>query len=287
MAAELGAAKVYAIEASPVVAEYARKTIDKQGWSDVVTVLEGFSTDITLPDNQKADIVVAEVVGSIASEEGAVATIADAHKRLVKNPKDANNWLPNRIQTWAAPAAYTLHNLFRPPEFDWTKIASEPVRFNCRDVNLALLDTPQCVEDIVFSEIDKQSATTKTTKLSFRASGERIQKASTDFVDEYRKGQLPQQQAKELAPIAAHSCTGVAMWPRLFLPYDFVIDSRSHPEGGAQRSHWQTVLPIMGATPAGGVQDGDRIEVTCDFATPLNVKASPKYSVTANVFASG
>ena len=112
-------------------------------------------------------------------------------------------------------------------------------------------------------------------------------KASEAFLDEYRKGKLPQQEAIQLAPTAAHSCTGVAMWPRLFLPYDNVINSRSHPDGGPQRSHWQTVLPIMAATPAGGIQDGDCIEVNCDFATPLSVKASSKYSVTANVFASG
>ena len=83
-----------------------------------------FSTEITLPDSQKVDIIVAEVVGSIASEEGAYATIFDAHRRLLKDPTNANNWIPNRIQTWAAPVSYTLHSLLTPPEFDWTKIPS-------------------------------------------------------------------------------------------------------------------------------------------------------------------
>lgn len=289
IAAELGAAKVYAIEANPAVAENARQTIQKQGWEDVITVLEGFSTDITLPEQIKADIIVAEVVGSIATEESVYATILDAHRRLAKNPGDARNWIPSRIQTWAAPASYTLHNLFRPPEFDWTKIAAEPVRFNCRDVNLALLDTPQCVEDIVFADIAKTNigSSLKTTHLSFVASGERMQEASEIFFDEYRKGKLPKQQAMDLAETAGHSCSGMALWPRLFLPFkegeDLVINSRSHPEGSAQRSHWQTVLPIMAATPATGIQDGDKIEVNCRFETPSSVTDSPKYSITANV----
>lgn len=295
MAAELGAARVYAIEANPLVAENARKTIVKQGWEDVITVIDGFSTDITLP--VKADIVVAEVVGSIASEEGAYSTILDAHRRLVKHPTDSNNWIPNRIQTWAAPASYTLHSLFRPPEFDWTKIAAEPVRFNCRDANLALLDAPQCVEDIVFADIDSTSGSGAATSKSFSfvASGERMQETYDVFREEFRKGKLPKQQAMDLADIAAHSCTGVALWPRLFLPSGnnkehndpIVINSRTHPDGGSQRSHWQTVLPIMGGTPAMGIQGGDKISITCRFDTPTNVRASPKYSITANVYATG
>ena len=302
IAAEMGAAKVYAIEANPDVAAYARQVIKKQGWDDVITVLDGFSTDITLPKNIKADIIVAEVVGSIATEEGAYATILDAHQRLLNEPNDPNNWIPNRIQTWAAPASYTLHNLFQPPEFDWTKIAAEPVRFNCRDTNVALLDDPQCVEDIVFADIVKMnrgagsgSVTTVTTNLVFTASGDRMQEACEIFSEEYRKGGLPKAEAATLAITASHSCTGVALWPRLFLPgggtkdnHSLVINSRSHPLGGPQKSHWQTVLPIMGATPATGIQADDRMEVTCQFHTlSPRVTVAPTYSITMQVFATG
>ena len=291
MAAELGAGKVYAIEASTEIAANARKVIAEQGFADVITVLEGFSTDIVLPDNARADIIVAEIIGSIATEEGAYATILDAHKRLMKDPTDASNWIPSRIQTWAAPASYTLHSLFAPPEFDWTKIAAEPVRFSCRDYALELLDDPQCVEDISFADIDKLAAKAKK-QLSYVASGERIQANEATFVDEYKKGQLSKAQVAELAPKAAHSCTGVAFWPRLMLPgsddaEQYVIDSRSHPDGNQRRSHWQTVLPIMGAEPAGGIRGGDRIEVSCEFDAPAGVTKAPRYSVVTDVYASG
>ena len=147
VAAKAGAKKVYAIEASKEAAKTARETIKKLGYSDKIEVLEGFSTDITLPE--QADVCIAEIVGSVCSEEGAYATILDAHKRLVKNPTDEKNWIPSRIQTYGAPASYTLHHLFRPPGFDWNKLDGEPVRFNCRDEGLQLLSDPVVVEDII------------------------------------------------------------------------------------------------------------------------------------------
>lgn len=116
IAAQAGAGKVYAIEANPEAAQSARTYVKNAGYSDVVTILEGFSTDITL--NEKADFCIAEIVGSVASEEGVYATIRDAHERLLKNPDLDSSWIPNRIQTYAAPASYTLHNLFAPPIFD-------------------------------------------------------------------------------------------------------------------------------------------------------------------------
>lgn len=91
IAAKNGAKHVYAIEASPEAAASARETIKRLGFEGKITILEGFSTDITLPE--KADFAVAEIVGSVASEEGAYATILDAHKRLIKNPNDDSSWM--------------------------------------------------------------------------------------------------------------------------------------------------------------------------------------------------
>lgn len=138
IAADNGAGKVFAIEANKEAAALARETVKKMGYEDTITILEGFSTDVSLPDGIKADFVVAEIVGSISTEEGAYGTILDA-RRFLKNPSDPNSWIPNRIQTYASPASYTLHDLFVPPAFDWSKLNGEPVRFNCRDEGLQLL----------------------------------------------------------------------------------------------------------------------------------------------------
>ena len=171
IAAKLGAGKVYAIESNPEVAASARQFVQRSGLQQQIEIFEGFSTEITLPE--KADFIVAEIVGSIASEEGAYATILDA-QRFLKEPERPNNWIPCRIQTYAAPASYGLHNLFGPPDFDWSKL-KEPVRFSCRDQGLQLLSDPQLVEDIKFDKpnIVKSSS---STKVKFTVDGGRLTK---------------------------------------------------------------------------------------------------------------
>ena len=108
-AARAGAKKVYTIEANAEAAKRARDVIRKA--SDVrygtIEVIEGFSTVIELPE--KVDLLVAEIAGSVASEEGAYASIRDAQARFMKRPSDPKAYIPYNIQTFAAPASYALH----------------------------------------------------------------------------------------------------------------------------------------------------------------------------------
>lgn len=277
IAAKNGAGKVYAIEASKEAAALARDTVKKLGFEDKIAILEGFSTDITLPDGIKADFAVAEIVGSVSSEEGAYATIVDAHKRLVKNPNDPTSWIPNRIQTYGAPASYSLHNLFRPPAFDWTKLNGEPVRFNCRDEGLQLLSDPVLVEDISFADIGKGVQKKQTT---FTVDGGRVEDNIKKFNEEYKRGRV--QDGEQLAVASANSVTGIALWPRLLLGDGVEINSRHYPDGGHQKSHWQTVLPIMSPEPV-SVKAGDQITVTFDFDVSSEVTKPPSYKISGNV----
>ena len=115
-AARAGAKKVYTIEANGEAARRARDAIRKA--SDVrygtIEVIEGFSTTVQLPE--KVDVLVAEIAGSIASEEGAIATIRDAQHRLVKRPGDPTSYIPYACQTLGAPASYALHYALGPPQ---------------------------------------------------------------------------------------------------------------------------------------------------------------------------
>ena len=121
-AARAGAKKVYAVEAIPKAADLARAAVRKA--KDIpegtIEVIEGLSTKITLPE--KVDLVVAEIIGSIASEEGLHATIRDVHERHVKNPESPASFIPAKVQTFAAPASYTLHYALGPPEYNGTKL---------------------------------------------------------------------------------------------------------------------------------------------------------------------
>jgi len=283
IAAQAGAGKVYAIEANPEAAKLARAQVRKVGYDDVITILEGFSTDITLPNNEKADFAVAEIVGSVVTEEGAYATILDAHKRLVKEPNDANNWIPSRIQTLAAPASYTLHNLFQPPAFDWGKLSGEPVRFNCRDEGLQLLSDPLFVEDISFADVDR-SKYAKTKELKFTIDKKRVDNNTLAFFEEFRRARLGKKEAEEKAKTTGESLTGIALWPRLILDGEGTIEvnSRSFPTGGHQKSHWQTVLPIMCDLPV-PVKGGDEVIVGVDFDVSGDVLTPPTYRLEADI----
>lgn len=275
-AAELGAKKVYAIEANKEAAKMARETVTKKGYDDIITVLEGFSTDIELPNNEKVDLIVAEIIGSIASEEGVVATIADAHRRFANKPTSASSWIPTRVQTYAAPASYTLHNMFGPPGFDWSKLNGEPVRFSCRDEGLQLLSDPQVVEDIVFADVlnyNSGKGSAKNKVLKFDVDPVRTKENTENLIGELQKNQLGKSEATRMAQATGNSFSGIAFWPRLILSESgtsensITINSRQYPNGGHQRSHWQTVLPIMSDRPV-PVQGGDVIRVQTSFEVP-------------------
>jgi protein arginine N-methyltransferase 1 len=96
-AARAGARHVYAVEAQPAVAARARDAVARAGVADRVTVIDGDSSRVELPE--RASVCVSEVVGNIASAEGVVAVLADARRRLC-TPDCV--WIPFRCQTWAA-----------------------------------------------------------------------------------------------------------------------------------------------------------------------------------------
>jgi precorrin-6B methylase 2 len=79
-AARAGARHVYAIEATPLAHE-AREVVRANGLDGRVTVVEGWSTRISLPE--RADVAVSEILGSDALEERVVPVLADARRRLL------------------------------------------------------------------------------------------------------------------------------------------------------------------------------------------------------------
>jgi protein arginine N-methyltransferase 1 len=96
-AAHAGARHVYAIEAGEAPARRAAEAVEQAGLGDRVTVLPGLSTEQTLP--VRAEVCVSEIVGNIATAEGAVPILQDARARLCT---DDCAWIPFRLQTWAA-----------------------------------------------------------------------------------------------------------------------------------------------------------------------------------------
>ena len=80
-AARAGARRVYAVEATDI-ASVAERVFEVNGVQDRVTLLTGWSRQIELPE--KADLLVAEIIGNEPLEEEILETTLDARRRLLK-----------------------------------------------------------------------------------------------------------------------------------------------------------------------------------------------------------
>lgn len=80
-AARAGARHVYAIEASGI-GRSARTTFERNGLADKITLVEGWSTQVDLPE--PADVLVSEIIGNEPLGEQVLEVTLDALKRLLK-----------------------------------------------------------------------------------------------------------------------------------------------------------------------------------------------------------
>ena len=78
-AARAGAKHVYAVEANKKSAADARQIVAEAELSNLITVLDGFSTDVRLPE--PVELLMHEIIGEVAGAEGVYAAIADARLR--------------------------------------------------------------------------------------------------------------------------------------------------------------------------------------------------------------
>jgi len=97
LACEAGAARVYAVEASPAL-ELARELFAANGVAERVVAIAGRSTEIDLPE--RADVLVSDLFETLGVNDGIVASTIDARERLLK-PGAA--MLPRSIETLLTP----------------------------------------------------------------------------------------------------------------------------------------------------------------------------------------
>lgn len=92
-----GAKRVYAVEQGPMY-ELAQMLCHKNGFSDRVVFLNGWSTKVTLPE--PADVLITETIGNIGFDEGIIGWILDAKKR---NLKPNARIVPSKLTLCAVP----------------------------------------------------------------------------------------------------------------------------------------------------------------------------------------
>jgi precorrin-6B methylase 2 len=96
-AARAGARHVYAVEASDI-ADVAERVFARNGVQDRVTLIRGWSREIELPE--RADLLVAEVIGNEPFEEEILETTLDARHRLLKS---GARLIPHTLELMARP----------------------------------------------------------------------------------------------------------------------------------------------------------------------------------------
>ena len=242
-AAKAGAAHVYALECNTNAASAARVTIAREGFSDKITVIEGFSTDAALSLPQKCSLLVHELIGEIAGEEGAVAAILDARRRFLDPHAGPPLSIPARSRTLLAPCAFPdaayLASL-RPGVLSMAPGQGQALRLP-RLPGSCLLAPTQPFEILDFTQASPQF--TQTAELHFTLEG-----------------------AGLLRGLAAHVDLSMLADDEGLLH----VDVSSAWEG----SHWRNVLLLLSG---GGVetQAGARVKVLarCELGGPL-----PRYT---------
>jgi protein arginine N-methyltransferase 1 len=96
-AARAGARHVYAVEASDI-ADVAERVFARNGVQDRVTLIRGWSREIELPE--RADLMVAEIIGNEPLEEEILETTLDARRRLLK---PGARLIPQTLELMARP----------------------------------------------------------------------------------------------------------------------------------------------------------------------------------------
>eukprot|EP00441_Pelagodinium_beii_P031405 CAMPEP_0197635590 /NCGR_PEP_ID=MMETSP1338-20131121/11366_1 /TAXON_ID=43686 ORGANISM="Pelagodinium beii, Strain RCC1491" /NCGR_SAMPLE_ID=MMETSP1338 /ASSEMBLY_ACC=CAM_ASM_000754 /LENGTH=340 /DNA_ID=CAMNT_0043207677 /DNA_START=78 /DNA_END=1100 /DNA_ORIENTATION=+ len=228
MAAKAGAKKVYAIEKNVPAAKAAVEEIKRQKLEDKIEVIEGDSMEVELPE--KVDLIVSELIGSIATQEGVEPIIKDATKRFVKADsivagKPGSVMIPARTQTRIAPVRYINHRVKAGAALRGVKSRGKPepgtlrpLRLRGKNNGLIFLADPQVLEDFDF--------------LSPGSTPARVDRTVTF--------DIPAKSAND-----AKDFSGFAMWTRL------VIDDEHDVEVKGQKatSHWAYVVALMADEP--------------------------------------
>jgi len=279
VAARAGAKKIYAVEANPEAAARAKDFVAKQEdiAPGVVEVMEGFTTAIELPE--KVDLVCAEIIGAVASEENLVGTIKDAQARHMKDPYNPANFIPVSVQTLGAPVSYALHPVLAPPRYE--RLKGQPLRVNCRDKTVQLLSNPQIIEDIRFSEkgLPSPNRWQRKEPFSFLMDPARLEANEKEYLKGLDSEDMNPEERAALAKSTANSFSGMAFWPRLILDEagEIVVMSRG-PLGEHQKSHWQTLLALMTPTPV-PVKAGSTLQITERAELQSDILAAAKYEL--------
>jgi amino acid adenylation domain-containing protein len=171
--AELGAQRVYAIEMLDHSYRNAKERIESLGLGDRVILIHGDSRKVDLPES--VDLIVSELLGTIASSEGVAPILNDARRFL----KPDGTMIPGRAWTWIA-AMELPPELEQAPAFSEISAPYAEKIFQQQghrfDLRICLKNVPQgCLvsDPGVFEELDFRATVPTTTRREIRLTVQR------------------------------------------------------------------------------------------------------------------
>jgi protein arginine N-methyltransferase 1 len=112
-AVQAGARRVYALEWGPIL-DVARRTARENGYDDRIRFVSGHSMEADLPE--RVDILVTEIVGCLAFDEGITAVVEDARRRFLK---PNGKIIPQRLALKALPLGFLQRHPFEFLHYDF------------------------------------------------------------------------------------------------------------------------------------------------------------------------
>jgi protein arginine N-methyltransferase 1 len=153
-----GARRVYAIEAGPV-GRLAEQVIASNHLSERITLIKGISTDVRLPE--PVDVIVSEIIGNAAFDEGILQYLADARERFLA---PGGRIIPRTVALMVAPVGNAgihqkLVGAWREPVAGFDVSALVPAAAQqLHAVSLQpqhLLAAPQRIATAVLSDVER------------------------------------------------------------------------------------------------------------------------------------
>jgi amino acid adenylation domain-containing protein len=240
-----GAKHVYAIEMLDHAYVEAKRTISRLGLEDRITLLNGDSTRLNLPE--QVDVCVSELIGTIGSSEGAVPILNDARRFL----KPGGTIIPHICITKIAAVALPEHMRARPCFTELTQAYVDKI-FSASGFPFALR---VCLKNLSDDAVVSDAADFET--LDF-----------TDRIEPEQQNQLSMTITRDA------KIDGFLLWINLYPSPDLFIDVIS-----GEHSWLPVFFPVF--YPGLNVREGDRIEGQSSVID--NGRRTPDYRVQGRV----
>jgi protein arginine N-methyltransferase 1 len=241
-AARAGARRVYAVEAG-AIGKAAQAVFETNGLSDRVTLIEGWSTEIDLPE--KADVLVSEILSHDVFGESVLETTLDARQRLLK---PGARLIPAQLSIFALPVVvpdkWLSTQLFTPANTrqwqEWYQVAFTPLVALMQTRPLQLGAKPDTIGE--------------WTVLSEPAPLLRVDLTTVDL--------------SPLEGTATHTATGSGRLNGVVLYFEAALSPTTrfttHPLQKPRAAHW--INPVW-VFPGVDLKSGDRFKLTLRYKT--------------------